>query len=78
MIGMMYLVLTALLALNVSNAVLEKFAILNTTLQELKAEENVANIQRNQAIQDASSKSPKVADAKKKAAAISKRNKGKK
>ena len=36
MIGMMYLVLTALLALNVSNAVLEKFAILNTTLQELK------------------------------------------
>ena len=28
MIGMMYLVLTALLALNVSNAVLEKFAII--------------------------------------------------
>jgi hypothetical protein len=29
MIGMMYLVLTALLALQVSNAVLEKFAIIN-------------------------------------------------
>ena len=76
MIGMMYLVLTALLALNVSNAVLEKFAILNTTLQELKAEENVANIQRNQAIQDASSKSPKVADAKKKGFSEAQWNKG--
>jgi len=32
MIGMMYLVLTALLALQVSNAVLEKFAIINVTL----------------------------------------------
>ncbi|MBL0742149.1 gliding motility protein GldM [Chryseolinea lacunae] len=32
MIGMMYLVLTALLALQVSNAVLEKFAIINNTL----------------------------------------------
>lgn len=38
MIGMMYLVLTALLALNVSNAVLEKFAVLNTTLTELRDE----------------------------------------
>jgi gliding motility-associated protein GldM len=35
MIGMMYLVLTALLALNVSNAVLEKFAIINETLTSL-------------------------------------------
>ena len=32
MIGMMYLVLTALLALQVSNAVLEKFAIVNDAL----------------------------------------------
>jgi len=38
MIGMMYLVLTALLALQVSSAVLEKFAIINVTLDELKAE----------------------------------------
>jgi len=35
MIGMMYMVLTALLALNVSSAVLEKFAIIDETLKEL-------------------------------------------
>jgi gliding motility-associated protein GldM len=35
MIGMMYLVLTALLALQVSNAVLQKFAIINETLNGL-------------------------------------------
>jgi gliding motility-associated protein GldM len=35
MIGMMYLVLTSLLALQVSNAVLEKFAIINETLSGL-------------------------------------------
>jgi gliding motility-associated protein GldM len=40
MIGMMYLVLTALLALQVSNAVLEKFAIINVTLNGLVAEGN--------------------------------------
>ncbi|HTF17787.1 MAG TPA: gliding motility protein GldM [Chryseolinea sp.] len=38
MIGMMYLVLTALLALQVSNAVLEKFAIINVTLSGLITE----------------------------------------
>lgn len=38
MIGMMYLVLTALLALQVSNAVLEKFAIINVTLNGIVAE----------------------------------------
>lgn len=38
MIGMMYLVLTALLALQVSNAVLEKFAIINVTLNGLISE----------------------------------------
>src|SRR6187431_3737300 len=43
MIGMMYLVLTALLALQVSSAVLEKFAIINVTLEELKAETNTKN-----------------------------------
>ena len=40
MIGMMYLVLTALLALQVSNAVLEKFAIINVTLNGLIGEGN--------------------------------------
>lgn len=64
MIGMMYLVLTALLALNVSNAVLEKFAILNTTLNELRYEEDINNFKTNQSIQEATSKSPKVQDAK--------------
>lgn len=43
MIGMMYLVLTALLALQVSSAVLEKFAIINVTLEELVSEENKKN-----------------------------------
>ena len=40
MIGMMYIVLTALLALQVSNAVLEKFAIINVTLNGLITEGN--------------------------------------
>jgi gliding motility-associated protein GldM len=35
MIGMMYLVLTALLALNISNAVLEKFVIVDSSLKRL-------------------------------------------
>jgi len=43
MIGMMYLVLTALLALQVSNAVLEKFAIINGTLQGLIGESTKKN-----------------------------------
>lgn len=43
MIGMMYLVLTALLALQVSSAVLEKFAIINVTLEELVADGNKKN-----------------------------------
>lgn len=38
MIGMMYLVLTALLALQVSSAVLEKFAIINETMLTFKEE----------------------------------------
>ena len=43
MIGMMYLVLTALLALNVSNAVLEKFAIIDNTLVDMIKENNTTN-----------------------------------
>ncbi len=43
MIGMMYLVLTALLALQVSNAVLEKFAIIHETLEELTSESRRKN-----------------------------------
>jgi hypothetical protein len=43
MIGMMYLVLTALLALNVSNAVLEKFAIIDSTLSDFLVESDKKN-----------------------------------
>jgi gliding motility-associated protein GldM len=43
MIGMMYLVLTALLALQVSSAVLEKFAIINETLSQLIEDTNASN-----------------------------------
>jgi len=60
MIGMMYLVLTALLALNVSSAVLEKFAIMNTTLIELKEENNDINEKKLAAIQGSTSNAPKV------------------
>ncbi|HMJ69203.1 MAG TPA: gliding motility protein GldM [Cyclobacteriaceae bacterium] len=49
MIGMMYLVLTALLALQVSNAVLEKFALINDALETLSAQTN----EKNQATLDA-------------------------
>lgn len=43
MIGMMYLVLTALLALQVSNAVLEKFAIIVGTLDQVAVDANRKN-----------------------------------
>lgn len=38
MIGMMYLVLTALLALNVSSTVLDKFAFINQSLERANSE----------------------------------------
>jgi len=60
MIGMMYLVLTALLALNVSSAVLEKFAIMNTTLIELKTENNDINEKKLAGIQATTSTADKV------------------
>ena len=50
MIGMMYLVLTALLALQVSNAVLEKFIFMDVSLErmasdyEVKNQQTVANV----------------------------------
>ncbi|MBK5277263.1 MAG: gliding motility protein GldM [Bacteroidia bacterium] len=65
MIGMMYLVLTALLALQVSSAVLEKFAIINVTLDELKKEGDRKNALVLATIVEAGSKktSPKVVKA---------------
>ncbi len=67
MIGMMYLVLTALLALNVSSAVLEKFAILNSTLLDLIEESSAANESKFQGIMRSTSDKPVVLDAKAKA-----------
>src|SRR5688572_7103152 len=58
MIGMMYLVLTALLALQVSNAVLEKFAIIYETLEELTASAKVKNTVSLDALIEEKGKSP--------------------
>jgi len=55
MIGMMYLVLTALLALNVSSAILEKFAIVNTTLEDLVVEDKDKNEAKLKSIEDSKS-----------------------
>jgi len=62
MIGMMYLVLTALLALQVSSAVLEKFAIINVTLEGLRSETDAKNAARAASIISEGSKrsNPKV------------------
>jgi gliding motility-associated protein GldM len=59
MIGMMYLVLTALLALQVSNAVLEKFAIIESTLTELIHDQNVQNASMLKAVIEEAGKSSK-------------------
>jgi gliding motility-associated protein GldM len=58
MIGMMYLVLTALLALQVSNAVLEKFAIIESTLTELISDQNFSNTAILATIVDKAGKTP--------------------
>src|SRR5688572_30228945 len=58
MIGMMYLVLTALLALQVSNAVLEKFAIINETLTTMIGIGTTKNAEQLDGIVKDGSKSP--------------------
>jgi gliding motility-associated protein GldM len=58
MIGMMYLVLTALLALQVSNAVLEKFAIINETLATMIGTSTGKNVEQLAGILKDGSKSP--------------------
>src|SRR6267154_1668206 len=63
MIGMMYLVLTALLALNVSSAILEKFAIVNTTLEDLVSEDKDKSEAKLAAIEKSTSNESKVLDA---------------
>lgn len=64
MIGMMYLVLTALLALNVSSAVLEKFAIIDETLEHLVGDNTRSNENLVTSIQGSTVKSPAVDEAK--------------
>lgn len=65
MVGMMYLVLTALLALQVSSAVLEKFAIINVTLEELASDSEEANAAQTASIVEAGKgkSNPKVVKA---------------
>ena len=53
MIGMMYLVLTALLALQVSNSVLEKFLFINQAFEETNKENQAENINKVESIQKA-------------------------
>ncbi len=60
MIGMMYLVLTALLALNVSNAVLEKFAIIIGTMGTMITEAEHKNSQALQNLIQEAGKSQKA------------------
>jgi gliding motility-associated protein GldM len=76
LIGMMYLVLTALLALNVSNAVLEKFVIIDTTLGELIEESKITNDNKLKGIEGATSTSQKVIDAKVRAKKVTELAKG--
>lgn len=66
MIGMMYLVLTALLALQVGSAVLDKFAIINATLEEVNGENIIKNNETLESIKKAagSSDNPKIKGAK--------------
>src|SRR5262245_28105606 len=59
MIGMMYLVLTALIELKVSKAVLEKFAIINGTLEGLIKISTTKNEEQLAQIVDEGSKSNK-------------------
>jgi gliding motility-associated protein GldM len=53
MIGMMYLVLTALLALQVSNSVLEKFLLINDAFEETNRENRGENASKVESIQKA-------------------------
>ena len=65
MIGMMYLVLTALLALNVSNVVIEKFIFINATLEGLVEEEVSRNTKTfNNISQSVKDKGNRAADVK--------------
>ena len=57
MIGMMYLVLTAMLALQVSSAIIEKFILLNNSLEFSNSASNKINDATLQKIKSAVEKS---------------------
>jgi gliding motility-associated protein GldM len=57
MIGMMYLVLTALLALQVSSSILQKFMLLNNSVEQANGSANEKNSNSNRAIKEAVAKS---------------------
>lgn len=57
MINMMYLVLTAMLALQISNAILQKFELLNNSLEQANASANDSNERALSAIDEAVQKS---------------------
>ena len=59
LIGLMYLVLLALLALQVSSAILQKFSFLNSSLELATKNSNSANDAKLSAIQAAVDKAPK-------------------
>jgi gliding motility-associated protein GldM len=64
MINMMYLVLTAMLALQVSNAILQKFVLLNNSLEQANSAANTSNTRTLEAMKEAVSKNGnKPADA---------------
>ncbi|CAD5271151.1 MULTISPECIES: gliding motility protein GldM [unclassified Imperialibacter] len=62
MIGMMYLVLTALLALQVSNSVLEKFVLINMSLEATVVEKVAGNVSTIGRIEAAVTESGERAD----------------
>lgn len=53
MINMMYLVLTAMLALQVSNAILQKFVLLNNSLEQANSAANTSNTRTLEAMKEA-------------------------
>ena len=57
MIGMMYLVLTALLALQVSSSILQKFMLLNNSVEQANASSNEKNSNSIRSIKEAVAKS---------------------
>jgi gliding motility-associated protein GldM len=57
MIGMMYLVLTALLALQVSSSILQKFMLLNNSVEQANGSANEKNANSVRSIKEAISKS---------------------